>query len=101
MVKVLIDQFRERLFVDLAHITADVGETLVAAQLATWNRAAVLLSQRIECVTALKGEGSAVVAPYGARAFPGSWVALSDCSALMIRSHSSVTMSSGVRSVPS
>lgn len=63
MIEVLIDQFSERLLVDLAHITADVSETLIAAQLATRNRAAILLRKRVEGVAAFQRECSAVVAP--------------------------------------
>ena len=63
MVDIFVDEFSERLGVDLAYLAADVGETVVAGQLTTRDRAAVLLSQNIEGVTALKGERSTVIAP--------------------------------------
>lgn len=55
MVDIFVDEFSERLGVDLADLTADVGETVMAGQLTARDRAAVLLSQNIEGVTPLKG----------------------------------------------
>ena len=55
MVDVFVDEFSERLGVDLANLAADVGETLVAGQLTTRDRAAVLLCQDIEGVRTLEG----------------------------------------------
>ena len=63
MVDVFVDELSERLGVDLADLTADVIETVMAGQLPTRDRAAVLLSQNIEGVTPLKGWRSTVAAP--------------------------------------
>lgn len=43
MVDVVVDQFGQRIGVDLTDLAADFVEAVVAAELAAWNRAAILI----------------------------------------------------------